>query len=233
MILVKYMIHPEKKGSCMQYPYVFFDLDGTLTDSGEGIANSGQYAFEQLGLPVPDRKEFRKMVGPPLATGFSVLGVPEERIEDAIRLYREHYARLGKYQNCVYPGIENLLKQLKQFGYRLYVATSKPESLAKEILSEFGLLQYFEYIAGATWDHSRESKDSVLCYLVSLIGTIDGIVMVGDTHYDVIGAHKRGIPCIGVTWGYGLKTELQVNAEAVISSPEELLPVLRSVELLP
>ena len=211
----------------MRYSHIFFDLDGTLTDSGEGITNSGIYAFEQLGLPRPDRAEFRKMVGPPLKTGFSVLGVPQEMIEEAIRLYRENYNRVGKYQNRVYPGIEEMLKDLKKAGCSLYVATSKPEQLAREILTGFRLAGYFEYIAGATWDHSRESKDGVLRYLVSLTGTSEGTVMVGDTQYDVLGAHQRNIPCVGVTWGYGLREELiRADAEAVADTPEQLLTYL-------
>lgn len=211
----------------MRFQYVFFDLDGTLTDSGEGITESGLYAFGQLGLTPPDRKEFRKMVGPPLSIGFSLLGVPQERIEEAIQLYREHYNRSGKYLNHVYPGIEEMLKQLKRSGCRLYVATSKPEQLAKEILSGFELSEYFEFIAGATWDHSREGKDAVLKYLLSLTGSTESTVMVGDTHYDVIGAHKRNIPCAGVTWGYGLRSELEdAEAECIADSSQQLLSYL-------
>lgn len=211
----------------MKYSCVFFDLDGTLTDSEEGIINSGLYAFRQLGLTPPERKEFRKMVGPPLSIGFAALGVPEERIEEAIKLYRDEYDRVGKYQNHVYPGIREMLEGLKSSGCRLFVATSKPEQLASGILSGFELSPYFEYIAGASWDHSRENKDDVLRYLISLTGTEKDTVMVGDTHYDVIGAHKRNIPCIGVTWGYGLKKELrEADAEAIVDSPEQLLAFL-------
>lgn len=211
----------------MRFQHVFFDLDGTLTDSGEGITESGLYAFRQLGLTPPERKEFRKMVGPPLSTGFSVLGVPQARIEEAIRLYREHYNRDGRYLNHVYPGVVEMLKQLKRSGCRLYVATSKPEQLATEILSGFELSEYFEFIAGATWDHSREGKDAVLKYLLSLTGSTESTVMVGDTHYDVIGAHKRNIPCAGVTWGYGLRNELEeAGAECIADTPQQLLSYL-------
>ncbi len=211
----------------MRFQHVFFDLDGTLTDSGVGITESGLYAFQQLGLTPPGRKEFRKMVGPPLSTGFSVLGVPEEQIEEAIRLYREHYNRDGRYLNHVYPGVVEILKQLRRSGCRLYVATSKPEQLAREILSGFGLSDYFEFIAGATWDHSREGKDAVLKYLLSLTGSAGSTVMVGDTHYDVIGAHKRGIPCAGVTWGYGLRKELEeAGAECIADDTQQLLSYL-------
>ena len=208
----------------MRYRYLFFDLDGTLTDSGEGIKNSAKYAFERLGLPVPAETELRKMVGPPLSVGFSALGVPEALISEAVRLYRERYNEGGgKYENRVYDGIEDCLGALKAAGCRLFVGTSKPEPLAREILSDFHLAPYFDYIAGATWDKTRQNKDDVLRYLLSVAGA-DGAVMVGDTHYDVTGAHARTLPCIGVTWGYGTREELQAaGADAIVDTPEELL----------
>ena len=208
----------------MRYRNVIFDLDGTLTDSGEGIKNSAKYAFERLGLPVPAETELRKMVGPPLSVGFSALGVPEALISEAVRLYRERYNEGGgKYENRVYDGIEDCLGALKAAGCRLFVGTSKPEPLAREILSDFHLAPYFDYIAGATWDKTRQNKDDVLRYLLSVAGA-DGAVMVGDTHYDVTGAHARTLPCIGVTWGYGTREELQAaGADAIVDTPEELL----------
>ena len=214
------------------YRAVVFDLDGTLTDSGEGIKNSARYAFERLGLPVPPETELRKMVGPPLSVGFSVLGVPQKQIPEAVRLYRERYNEGGgKYENRVYDGIGDCLNALKTAGMRLYVGTSKPEPLAKEILSGFHLASYFDYIAGATWDGSRQNKDDVLAYLLSVIGGADGAVMVGDTHYDVRGAHARNLPCIGVTWGYGTREELQnAGADALSDTPEKLLTILLSTE---
>ena len=216
----------------MRYRAVIFDLDGTLTDSGEGITKSAKFAFEQLGLPVPGDGALRKMVGPPLSVGFSLLGVPEGLVDEAVRLYRVRYNEGGgKYENHVYDGIGDCLIALKAAGMRLFVGTSKPEPLAKEILSGFGLAPYFEYIAGATWDKSRQNKDDVLAYLLLVIGGADGAVMVGDTHYDVFGAHARKLPCIGVTWGYGTREELiKAGADALTDTPEELLTILLSTE---
>lgn len=216
----------------MRYQNVIFDLDGTLTDSGEGIKNSAKYAFEHLGLTVPEDGELRKMVGPPLSVGFSALGVRDAQIDEAIRLYRVRYNEGGgKYENRVYDGIEACLKALKAAGAKLYVGTSKPESLAREILSGFHLAPYFDYIAGATWDGSLQNKDDVLEYLLTAIGGAEGTVMVGDTHYDVLGAHARRLPCIGVTWGYGTREELQnACADALADTPEELLAALLLTE---
>ena len=212
----------------MRYRNVIFDLDGTLTDSGEGIKNSAKYAFARLGLPVPEDGELRKMVGPPLSVGFSVLGVREEQVSEAVRLYRLRYNEGGgKYENRVYDGVEDCLNALKAAGLKLFVGTSKPEPLAREILSDFHLAPYFDYIAGASWDKSRQNKDDVLAYLLSVVGGADGTVMVGDTHYDVRGAHARGLPCVGVSWGYGTRKELrEAGADALIDTPEELLTYL-------
>lgn len=199
----------------MKYKYILFDLDGTLTDSGEGIMNSGTYALKQLGYEVPDLETLRTMVGPPLDNSFRRFGVPDELIEEAIRLYRVSYIEMGgKYQNKVYPGIEKLLSDLKEKGYKLYVATSKPEELACDILKNFKLAHYFEYIAGATLDHSRENKSDVLNYVLNMIENRGKAIMVGDTNFDVIGANKQNIPCIGVSWGYG-KAEDMIEAGAV------------------
>ena len=206
----------------MRYHNIIFDLDGTLTDSAEGIINSAVYAFEQLHLPVPERSEFRKMIGPPLTEGFPLLGVPDALVSEAIRLYRVRYNdRGGKFENRVYDGIADCLKALKAAGFRLYVGTSKPEPMAREILERHGLSQEFAYIAGASWDKSRQSKEDVLRYLLSVIGTKDGAVLVGDTRYDAEGARTVGIPCIGVTWGFGLREEL-TGTKAVVTSPEAL-----------
>ena len=212
----------------MRYRYILFDLDGTLTDSGEGIFNSALYAFEKLGLPAPDRQTLRKMVGPPLSVGFPLAGVPDELVGEAIRFYRDRYNnRGGMYENRVYDGIEPLLNALGTAGFRLCVATSKPETVSVKILSEFRLLPYFAFVAGAAPDSGRESKEDVLKYLLSVLPKEGGAVMVGDTHYDVTGAHRLGLPCIGVTWGYGRKEELiKAGADAIVGSPEQLLRVL-------
>ena len=218
----------------MRYQSIIFDLDGTLTDSGEGIMNSAKYAFEQLGIAVPELHNLRKMVGPPLTYSFPLFGVPEAQVDEAIRLYRDQYNnRGGKYQNHVYPGIEEMLSRLQQAGCRLHVATSKPEPLAQEILEGFALMPYFDIVAGASWDRSRETKGEVLQYLLGCTGNAGEAVMIGDTHFDVIGAHELNLPAIGVTWGYGLKEEMvKAEAEAIVNSPEELAAYLLSADEL-
>ena len=213
-----------------RYGRVLFDLDGTLTDSGEGIMGGGAYAFGRLGLPAPPARELRTMVGPPLAASFRRFGMPAELVEEAIRLYRYYYNDLGgKFRNSVYPGVEETLKKLKGLGCRLYVATSKPEPVAREVLAHFRLDGYFEQIAGASSDHSRESKADVLRRLLEMTGGAEDTVLVGDTIYDVEGANELGIPCVGVSWGYGDAGQMEAaGAAAIVGSPEELYAYLKN-----
>lgn len=206
---------------------VLFDLDGTLTDSGEGIINCAIYALEKLGLPVPHREEMRIFVGPPLHETFVKFGVKEEDAEEAVRIYRERYIPIGKYENVPYPGIRELLEVLKAKGFRLYVATSKPETTSVEILEHFDLAKYFDRICGASMDLSRNSKEAVIAYLLEENGRADNITMVGDTRFDILGANAHGIPAIGVSWGYGEVKEMEAaGAKAIAHTMEELLALL-------
>ena len=207
---------------------VLFDLDGTLTDSGEGVMGSAAYAFRKLGLPVPEPRELRTMVGPPLSSSFPRLGVPQDKVEEAIAYYRDDYNDGGgKLRNSVFPGVEEMLRDLKERGLRLFVATSKPEGIAREVLTTFGLTGYLEYIAGASSDRSRETKADVLRHLLEETGYPEGLVMVGDTIWDVLGARELGIPCVGVSWGYAAPGELEAaGADAIAKDMEELLHML-------
>ena len=206
---------------------ILFDLDGTLTDSGEGIMNCAALVLTHFGLPVPDRAAMRVFVGPPLDETFIKFGVPADKADEAIAVYRSRYTTVGKFENFPYPGIEQLLKKLKQQGHRLFVATSKPEAMSIEILSHFGLAEYFEMICGATLDGSRSKKADVIAYLLARTGGAENMVMVGDTHLDILGAAAHGIPAIGVAWGYG-ETEDMANAGAIAiaHSVDELLALL-------
>ena len=208
---------------------ILFDLDGTLTDSGEGIINCAILALEHFGCPIPDREEMRTFVGPPLHESFIRHGVPADKTDEAIRVYRSRYIPIGAYENTPYPGVETLLQSLKQQGHTLYVATSKPEEMSVKILEHFGLAKYFHRICGASMDTSRSSKEDVIAYLLSLCGRDENILMVGDTKFDVIGAAAHGIPAIGVAWGYGKVEDMEAaGAKAIARSMEELLALLTS-----
>ena len=206
---------------------ILFDLDGTLTDSGEGIINCASLALRHFGLPVPDRETMRVFVGPPLDKTFREFGVPADKTDEAIAVYRSRYVPIGKWENTPYPGVEELLEKLKAQGHRLFVATSKPEEMSKEILTKFGLAQYFEQICGATLDGTRSKKEDVIAYLLSLTQGSGEAVMVGDTTYDVIGAAHHGIPTIGVAWGYGKVEDMKAaGAAAIAKTMEELFEYL-------
>ena len=203
---------------------IFFDLDGTLTDSGEGIMNCAELALRHFGLPVPTREEMRVFVGPPLDQTFIKFGVPADKAQDAIEVFRSRYRTVGKFENFPYPGIREALETLKEQGHRLFVATSKPEILANEVLAHFGLAAYFEQIAGATLDGSRSHKADVITYLLGLTGEVGQTVMVGDTAFDVTGAAAHGIPTIGVTWGYGKAADMEkAGAVAIAHTMDELI----------
>ena len=207
---------------------VLFDLDGTLTDSGEGIIKCAIYAMERFGLPIPSWEEMRVFVGPPLHETFMKFGIREEDAEEAVRIYRERYLPIGKFENTPYPGIRELLEALKAREYKLYVATSKPETTSVEILEHFDLAKYFDRICGASMDLSRNSKEAVIAYLLEETGLADSIIMVGDTKYDIIGANAHGIPAIGVSWGYGEVKEMEdAGAKTIVHSMEELLELLQ------
>jgi len=213
----------------MEKKAILFDLDGTLTDSGEGIMNCAAMTLERFGLPVPSRDKLRVFVGPPLHDTFVKFGIPEEKADEAIAIYRQRYIPIGAYENVPYPGIRELLETLQRDGYRLYVATSKPEAMSVKILEHFDLARYFTRICGAATDRSRNTKEAVIAYLLEETGESGNIVMVGDTIYDVIGAKTLGIPCIGVDWGYGEVADMeQAGAIGIAHSMEELLSMLQS-----
>ena len=206
---------------------IFFDLDGTLTDSGEGIMNCAALALEHFGLPVPDREQMRVFVGPPLDQTFIKFGVPADKTDEAIKVFRSRYTTVGKFENFPYPGVADMLQSLKEQGHRLFVATSKPEVMANEVLRHFDLDGYFEQIAGATLDGSRSHKADVITYLLGLTGDVGQTLMVGDTAFDVIGAAAHGIPTIGVSWGYGTAEDMEkAGAIAIAQSMDELAELI-------
>ena len=208
---------------------ILFDLDGTLTDSGEGIINCATLALEHFGLPIPTRQEMRVFVGPPLNETFIRFGVSPDRTDEAIAVYRSRYTTVGKFENFPYPGIRELLEKLRQQGHRLFVATSKPEDMSNEILQKFELAPYFEVICGATLDGTRSKKADVIAYLLRQVEGAENIVMVGDTSFDVLGAAAHGIPTIGVAWGYGLVEDMvNAGAAAIADSPEQLYTLLQA-----
>lgn len=213
------------------YDYVFFDLDGVLTDSGEGIINSALYALEKYNIDVNEKSELKKFIGPPLQDSFSTdFGFNEEEIEGAIAAFREYYSEKGIFENELFANIEEVLKELKKKKKKLIVATSKPEVFAMKVLMHFNILKYFEFVSAATLDESKIKKEKIIAEAISALGIKDlsKVVMVGDRKHDAIGANENGIDCIGALWGYGSKEELQkAGATAFAESPLDLLSMIK------
>ena len=211
----------------MKQKAIFFDLDGTLTDSGEGIINCVTLALKHFGLPIPSRESLGVFVGPPLEKTFVEFGIPEDKTDEAIAVFRSRYNTVGTFENTPYPGVHQLLQNLKDQGHRLFVATSKPEKTALEVLAKFQLTDYFEKICGATMDGSRVNKEDVITYLLAQVQDVENVIMVGDTRYDVLGAKHHGIDTIGVSWGYGSVAEMeQAGAIAIAHNMEQLQTLL-------
>ena len=207
------------------YKYLFFDLDGTLTESGEGITNAAVYAFEKMGRTVPPKEKLLSFVGPPLSESFPRFGVEPEKVDEAIRIFREYYNERGWCENKPYPGIKEMCAELAECGYKLIVATSKRESQAVRIMDHFGLAPYFTDVIGNVEELGRKGKSQVIRYLLEKheITDTSEVVMIGDRHYDVEGAAECGIRTIGVTYGYGTYEELkEAGAIAVLDTVEEL-----------
>lgn len=207
---------------------ILFDLDGTLTDSGEGIMKSMVYALSHFGIEEPSQEQLRTVVGPPLSDIFIRFGIPKDSVEEAIEIYRSRYIPIGRFENHPYPGIRELLEQLRSDGHKLYIATSKPEWMSVEILEYFDLAKYFDLICGATVDQSRNSKEAVIAHLLSQCDVNGHAIMVGDTAYDVIGAKAHNIPCVGVSWGYGSIADMKrEGAVSIADTVDELYALLK------
>ncbi|WP_082960356.1 MULTISPECIES: HAD-IA family hydrolase [unclassified Mycobacterium] len=181
---------------------VIFDLDGTLTDSAEGIVASFLHALDHVGAPAPDGDIVAQIVGPPMDDTFRSLGLDDA--EAAIAAFRAEYGSRGWAMNTVFDGIEALLTDLRAAGVRLAVATSKLEPTARRILAHFGLDRHFEVIAGASPDGSRKTKVEVLAHALAQLRPLpERVLMVGDRSHDVHGAAAHGIDTVVVGWGYG------------------------------
>lgn len=207
---------------------VLFDLDGTLTDSGEGIVNSVRYALEKFGTPAEEGASLQCFIGPPLAEQFQkYCHVSKEDGERLVEYYREYYADKGIYENRLYNGITELLARLKGSGKKLAIATSKPERYARMIAEYFGIDGYFAYIGGAHMDGRRTRKAEVIAYVLESMGVcnLETAVMIGDREHDIAGAAQTGIDSIGVLYGYGEEKELQ-GADRIAKTPGEIAEIL-------
>ncbi len=211
----------------MRYANLLFDLDGTLTDPGLGIKNSIRYALNKRDLPSLTEKELDCFIGPPLLDSFEkYCCVSREEAMELLAAYREYFSTKGLFENQVYGEISKTLERLREMGFRLFVATSKPEPFAKQILEHFDLAKYFSFIGGSTMDETRTEKADVIAYVLEQTGIEPAeSVMVGDRIYDIQGGQACGLFTVGVLYGYGSCEELS-HADWLVKSPWELTKLL-------
>lgn len=216
---------------------ILFDLDGTLTESGEGIIKSVQYALEKMGKPEPEMQNLRVFIGPPILEQFmKYADLDRDKAKQAVAYFRERYSTVGLFENRLYPGIEDLLKTLKDDGFFLSVASSKPEKFVAQILEHFEISQYFDEMVGATMDGTRVKKVDVIeeaLRRLRMSDHRDQVIMVGDKEHDVIGARAAGISCVAVAYGYGTREELEASGvEKIVHTVEELLEYLQQYHVI-
>lgn len=207
---------------------IFFDLDGTIIDSAPGIIKALRYAYQQAALSVPDDSVLRKFIGPPLLESiekYTKISPESELARQLLRGFQEYYGRSGWQEMRLYPQIVPVLKQLQQNGHRLYIATAKPQTFAKQIVDYLKIQQYFVNLYGTDLDEKMQKKDVIQRALqTEAISDPHQIVMVGDRDTDVLGAAANQVATIGVLYGFGTATELtQAGAKALIKTPEQLI----------
>lgn len=204
---------------------VLFDLDGTLTDPGDGFVACVSHALAKLECRPYADHEIRKHVGPPLEETLARLIEDRAKIPAAVAFYRERYASLGYLENAVYPGIEEALRALHSRGMRLFVATSKPAVYAERILAHFGLARFFAAVYGSELDGTRSNKTELLAHLLGK-ERISSAVMVGDRAQDIAAALAFDLHPVGALWGYGSQAELVAAGARTLCRQPSALPSL-------
>ena len=198
------------------YQYILFDLDGTLTDSREGITKSVQYALDKMGIHEPELKPLERFIGPPLYDEFRrSYGFDDAQAKQAIAFYRERFGVVGWKENMLYNGIPELLKALTDAGKTLSTASSKPAFFIDKIVKYFNIDQYFTVVSGATLDGTIGTKAQVTQQALDRLRVQDlsQAVLVGDRLHDVEGAKQCGIDCIGAAAAAALNSHKKLSFE--------------------
>ena len=210
----------------MKFDTLLFDLDGTLTNPALGITNAVMASLKDFGITVRDRRELYPFIGPPLVDSFrEVYGFSDAEVARAIDVFHDYFGRIGKFENELLPGAVELLGSVKASGYRVALATSKPEIFARQILDHFALTQYFDGIFGASYDEKKTAKADIVRTALEWCGPNARALMIGDRRHDVEGARANGIPCAGVLCGFGSEEELRTAGAAFVFAD---LPALES-----
>ena len=216
----------------MKYKYLFFDLDGTISDTLEGVGNAAIYTFEKFGEEIPDKSVLRKFIGPPLKYTFEkICGYSEEKTERAINIFREYYEDRGWRECHIFEGMNELLTEMKAQGYKLVVATSKSEEFAIPLLKMLGVHECFDFIAGSKDEIGRSTKTDVILHALNTLEiTAKDALMIGDTKFDIEGANALGLDSVGVLFGFGTRESLkEEGATYIIESVKALEEFLLSL----
>lgn len=213
--------------------YLLFDLDGTLTDPALGITNSVIHALKAFNIEVQHREDLFVFIGPPLFDSFrEFYHFSEEEADFAVEKYREYFSTKGLFENSPYPKIEETLQTLKNQGYHLAVATSKPEPFAIQILEHFQLAHYFDVICGSELNGRKEDKADVIKKVIDYFKDyhMTNYLMIGDRLHDALGASQHHIDCLGVTYGYGSKEELEdAGCIQTVDTLEDLIQTVKTL----
>jgi phosphoglycolate phosphatase len=212
---------------------VLFDLDGTLVDSFPGIASAYRHVLTEMGLGDKDDADLAPLMGPPIQEGLQhYFGLSGTRLEEGIRIFREHYGSHGLFRFAKYTGVDEMLIALRDEDFELCLATSKLQSLATDVIGHAGWADLFSVIGGADPDGTRYRKTDVIAWtMTQMTSGAAAVAMVGDRAADIVGGRALGLPGIGVTWGYGSVGELDdAGAMMTVDSPPELLSILRGLD---
>lgn len=207
---------------------IFFDLDGTIINSCEGVTKSVAYALGKMGIAVPEQKVLETFIGPPLLDSLmNTISLSKEKGKEAILIYREYYESKGVYQNILYPDIVTVLSRLHEMGKRLFVVTSKPELYARDILRQFKIDIFFENVFGASMDRKLSEKEQIIAKAIENIEPkINPLstLMVGDRKFDILGAKAHALKSCAVLYGFGSKEELtKAGADYLVSNALEIM----------
>lgn len=224
-----------------KYDIVLFDLDGTISESGEGILDCVRMIFKEMNRPLPDEKSLAAFIGPPMYDSLKRCGFHHEDADKGVEIYKRNFIQHGIYKNRVYDGLTEVLAELKSKGVRLGVATTKYQKFADKIITMLALDEYFDIVAGSNslaghapenGEKTRSNKIEVMRYVIDELkeSDTDKVVMLGDTKFDADGAAVVGCDFIGCLYGYGTKEEMEqyytIGKVTFVSEPSEITKIL-------
>lgn len=215
-----------------RFDIVLFDFDGTIADTSPGIKEGLLHTFKINNMPLMSDKEMDRFIGPPLDDSFvKYCAVSREKAKEMVLDFRNHYHDKAIDKFVIYDGLDNVFRTLKEKGIMIAVATSKPEPMAVHILKKANIYHYFDVVQGATLDGKLIKKADIVKHVLNA-DAVKGktALMVGDTEFDIRGAHANGIPCLWIDYGFGtLENALAEKPEYMLKTTEEMAEFFKSL----